>query len=192
MLLVAEVVGSSIVTLHPLLDSYVSLEQRGQYTPSLLGRHIADLHETVRVMKLEQVMSSDMGIATQQETADSFIVQARKTVEQMLLAWVKKMCETDDQFRRLLSSSNIMVRLQGFQMKISDALEDLRGRCKLLGYRDELIDGNDTYMLLVPHFASHELQGALKTLQSDQIRFLPFPDQEKLIYLHTYRIGIKS
>ena len=191
-LLVAEVVGSSILTLHPLLERYISLEQQDQYTPSLLGENIADLYNLVRAMRLEQAMNSDMGMLPQQEAFESFTTKARKPVEQLLVAWVENLRETDDQSRQLLGSGNILARLQDLQVKISDALDDLRKRCKLLGYHDELINGNDAYMLLTPRADSINQKEAQLDLQSNQIRLLTFPDEEKLIYLHTYRVGISS
>jgi hypothetical protein len=189
-LLVAEVVGSSILTLHPLLEKYISLEQHDQYTPSLLGENIADLYNLVRAMRLEQAMNSDRGPLPQQEAFESFTTKAKKPVEQLLVAWVENLRETDNQSRHLLSAGNILARLQDLQVKLPDALDDLRKRCKLLGYHDELINGIDAYTLLVPHTDSTNKKTAQPDLQSNQIRLLTFPDEEKLIYLHTYRVAI--
>ena len=191
-LLVAEIIGASLVTLDPLLERYVSLKQRGQYAPSPLGESVAELYDVIRAMKLEQTMNSDRGVASQQEAFESFITKVKKPVEQMLVAWVGNLHDTDDRARDLLKSDSILARLQAFQIKVADALEDLRRRCKMLGYHDELINGDDAYMLLVPQTDNHELQAALADLQFNQIRLLPFPDKEKLIYLHTYRVDIRS
>src|SRR5205085_4307335 len=124
-----------------------------------------------------QAMNSDMGILHQQEGFESFTTKAKKTVEQMLVAWVENLRETDDQSRHLLSSGNIIACLQNFQVKLSDALDDLRKRCKLLGYHEELINGDDSYMLLLPHMNSTELQVAQTDIQSSQIRLISFPDE---------------
>jgi hypothetical protein len=191
-LLVAEVTGSNIPTLHPLLERYISLEQRDQYVPSLLGESIAELYNAVRAMKLEQAMNNDLEVSAHAGAFESFITKARKPVEEMLSVWIENFCDMDDQSRGLLNSGNIIAHLQASQVKLFDALEDLRRRCKLLGYRDELVDGSDAFMLLVPDTASNELHDALANLQSNQIRLLRFPDEEKLVYLHTYRVEIKS
>lgn len=191
-LLVAEVTGSNIPTLHPLLERYLSLEQRDQYVPSLLGESIAELYNAVRAMKLEQAMNNDLDISSQLGAFENFITKAKKPVEEMLATWIENFCDMDEQSKGLLSSGNIIEHLQASQIKLFDALEDLRRRCKLLGYRDELVDGSDAFMLLVPGAASNELQDALANLQPNQLRLLRFPDEEKLVYLHTYRVEIKS
>lgn len=188
-LLVAQVVGSDLIMLHPLLERYISLERRIPYAPSLLGESIAELYEALKAMKLEQVMNNDMDVLSQEEAFESFMLKTKKTVEQMLVTWVENLCTTDEQFG--LASGSVLARLQDLQIKMSDALEDLRRRCKLLGYRDESMNGRDDYMLLLPGTVGHELQEALIALQSNQIRLLQFPDEEKMIYLHTYRVDIR-
>lgn len=186
-LLVAQVADTNLITLHPLLERYISLEQRNPYARSLLGESIAELYQAVRAKKLEQVMNSDMAISSQEEAFESFI--AKKPVEQMLVTWVENLHTANPSS---LTSGSVLAHLQDFQIRIADALEDLRRRCKLLGYRDESINGSDAYMLLVPGTSGHDLQDALAALQSSQIRWFPFPDEEKLIYLHTYRVNMRS
>lgn len=186
--LVAQVVGSNLITLHPLLERYISLEQRNPYPPSLLGENIAELYTAVKAVKLEQAMNSDMGVG-HQEAFENFMIKTKKPIEHMLVTWVENLYATDELSG--LVSGSVFAHLQDFQIKLSDALEDLRRRCKMLGYRDESLNGSDAYMLLVPGTVGHDLQDALAALQLNQIRLLQFPDEEKLIYLHTYRVDIR-
>lgn len=188
-LLVTEIVGSSIITLQPLLDRYLSLDLYDQYAPSLFGEHIAELYDVLKAMKLEQAMSSSTDSLLQQEFLDRAIVQPKWTSEQILAAWIENFYATNEQANNLLNHNNIIELLQEAQIKLSVVLQDLSSRCRLLGYRDELANGQDSYVLLMPGSDSqHERYEALATLQPTQIRLLSFPDQEKLIYFHLYRV----
>ena len=74
------------------------------------------------------------------------------------------------------------------KMTPAQALDDLRERNRLLGYRDEMAGDDRFYLLLAPGEASNDFLKELDLLYSAQIRPVRFPDTEKLIYLHIHRI----
>lgn len=191
-LLAAESTGASITKLHPLLERYISLENSSPNSSSALGRHIADLYNLVKADLLEQAMSSSLDKTSEFSSFDEFEAKRGKTIEQLVAAWIEHLRSDDEETLTILNQDSIMTRLSELKIKPFNALEDLRKRCRLLGLPRETFESNHSYILLAPDPFSDSLLEALAALQPIQLSLVPFPDQEKLIYLHMYRARLTA
>lgn len=189
-LLSEAIVGSRITTLYPLLEKYLALDNPGSQGSSALGRHMADLYEMIKVILLEQAMTLDS--LSQFNIFDDFGTHEQKTVEQIVAAWIEYLRSNDEAITAILNQDSIMSRLGELKLRPAHVLEDLSRRCRLLGLPREVVESDHSYFLLAPEPFSDSLIEAVRELQPTQLHLVPFPDQEKLIYLHLYQIRLRA
>ncbi len=187
-LLLLEVVGFDITALQPLLNQYIDLKDRSSEEPSVLESNILGLQRVVREAMLEKATRNGLGDKNQKQFAASFVLRRDQPIERVLAAWVSNQCAGDPLLAQTLDRSGILARLLDNKMTPAEALDDLRERNRLLGYRDEMAGDDRFYLLLAPGEASNDFLKELDLLYSAQIRPVRFPDTEKLIYLHIHRI----
>jgi len=187
-LLLLDIVDFDTDSIQLLLDQYIDLMDRSSEEPSVLANNILGLRRIIREARVAQAARNASDKKSQTSFAANFTLQKNQPTERILAAWVSNQCAGDPLLVRILDRSGILERLVENKLQPEQALDDLRERNKLLGYRDDMTGDNRYYLLLAPGEIGDDFLKELDRFSSAPIRPVRFPDAEKLIYLHIHRI----
>jgi len=187
-LILLDIVSFDIATLQPLLNQYIDLRDRSFEEPSVLENNILGLQRIVSEAILGQATRNGLNSKKQKQSTTSFTIKQNQPIERVLASWVNNQCASDPLLAQALDRSGILARLAENKTTPANALDDLRERNNLLGYRDEMAGDDRYYLLIAPGESSNDFLKELDLLNSAQIRPVRFPDAEKLIYLHIHLI----
>lgn len=176
LLLSSPVMNSDMPDILPLLQEYASLQELYEEERPALGSSAFDPRATVREIALVR--------ARGQVVAPLHVGEGQASAA--LVSWVSRQHQGGAQ--AIFASNDVIEHLEGSAqpMQPFQALDDLSQRGTLSGYPDQ-VSGEDAFYLFIAPGASNALD-FLNSAQHASIRREPFPDREKLVYMHIHRI----
>ena len=183
-LLLLDIISFDITAIQPLLNQYIDLKDRSSQEPSALESNILGLQRIVKDGMLAQAMRSSQPGAN----SANFTLKHDLPIEQVLAAWVNSQYASAPLLPEVLERDGILSRLFKSKITAAQALDDLRERNRVLGYREPMMGEDRFYLLLPPGEAGSDFLKELELLYSAQIHPVRFPDVEKLIYLHIHQL----
>lgn len=184
-LLLLDVVDFDITTLQQLLTQYIDMRERFGEAPSFLENNILGLQ---RILREAKATHSDLRNGKQKLPTPDLMLRQEQPPELILAAWVNNQCADDPLLIEALDRSGILAHLVENKINPAQAIDDLRERNKLLGYRDDMAGEDRFYLLLAPGEGSQAFLKEVAMLYPTEIHPLLFPDGEKLIYLHIHNV----
>ena len=180
--------GYNLVQIEPRIQRYLSLQARSLQEPSLFTESISSLEQSVKDWQLEQVIH-ETDARFIYEPTDSFFRRRSRTLSQILSTWVNHFCQLETEVQAMLEQQAITARLWEEHVSPDDAIADLQARYQMFGYPDFTREGgyDHFYLLLIPGIASEAFFASLDHIQLPHFRWVRFPDEEKLIYMHVHR-----
>jgi hypothetical protein len=183
-LLLLDIVNFDTKSIQPLLNQYIDLKDRSSQEPSALESNILGLQNVVKEETLNQAMRSSLS----GKNIANFALKYELPIERVLAAWVNSQYASAPLLTQVLERDGILARLFKNKMSPSQALDDLRERNRVLGYRESMTGDDRFYLLLPPGEAGSDFLKELDLMYSAQIQPVRFPDVEKLIYLHIHQL----
>jgi hypothetical protein len=179
LLLSAPVANTAIPDILPLLQEYATLQELYEEEYPLTGSNTFDPRATVRTLALARAR----GHALAQP-----LPLGEEQVSAALASWVSRQQRGSAQ--GIFSWNSIIERLEKTEqgLQLFQALDDLSQRGTLSGYTDEVSGEDSFYLFRAPGTSNDILVDFLNPAQHAHLCQEPFPDREKLIYMHVHRI----
>jgi hypothetical protein len=179
LLLSAPVANTAIPDILPLLQEYATLQDLYEEEYPLAGSNTFDPRATVRALALGrargQAVAQPLPLGEEQVSAAlaSWVSRQQRGIVQDMFAW-----------------NSIIEHLEKAEqgMQLFQALDDLSQRGTLSGYTDEVSGEDSFYLFSAPGASNDILVDFLNPAQHAHLCQEPFPDREKLIYMHVHRI----
>jgi hypothetical protein len=179
-LLLANTGDVDLARIRQLLTEYAQAKRRVHMEPSLLDGDVLNIEDAMRETMLAQALSSNKSIGPAEKHVP--------TSEVVLAAWIGNERIRVPALSRIFDDRSVLARIEERKNTLAEALEELFQQNKLVGYRDERT-GEDYFYLFYPQGETREtLQQVLAFTHHKPLHYIPFPDAEKLIYLHIHRI----
>ena len=183
-LLLFDTISLDVNTIQPLLNQYLELKDRSAQAPSALEDNILGLQRIVKESMLGQTMYNNQA----GKNFSGFNLKQELPIERVLAAWVNSQYANVPSLRHALGQQGILARLQQSKISPVQALDDLRERNRVLGYRETMSGEDRFYLLLPPGELGSDFLKELDLLYSTQIRPIRFPNIEKIMYFHIHRV----
>ena len=168
-------------TMHLLLAEYAQAKQRIHIDPSPLDGEVLNIEDAVRETILALALSSNKSLGPVEK-------QIMPASEIVLAAWIGSERMRVSALSKIFDDRGVLARIEERKNTLSQVLDELIQQNKLVGYRDERT-GDDYFYLFYPQGETSEtLQKVLASRHQARFHSVPFPDAEKLIYLHVHRI----
>ncbi len=179
LLLSAPVANTAIPDILPLLQEYATLQELYEEEYPLTGSNTFDPRASVRTLALARAR----GHALAQP-----LPLGEEQVSAALASWVSR--QQRGIVQGIFSWNSIIERLEKTEqgLQLFQALDDLSQRGTLSGYTDEVSGEDSFYLFRAPGASNDILVDFLNPAQHVHLCQEPFPDREKLIYMHVHRI----
>ncbi len=179
-LLLANTGDVDLARIRQLLTEYAQAKRHVHMEPSLLDGDVLNIEDAMRETMLAQALSSNKSIGPAEKHVP--------TSEVVLAAWIGNERMRVPALSRIFDDRSVLARIEERKNTLAEVLEELFQQNKLVGYRDERT-GEDYFYLFYPQGETREtLQQVLAFTHHEPLHYIPFPDTEKLIYLHIHRI----
>jgi hypothetical protein len=164
----------------PLLQQYMALKEFYQKEPATPGNSPPDLALLVRESLLEHIQERPLHTAMP-------LVEKRPVIH-VLASWISGQRDTMPRLTAVFTSNDVLAHLENTTMQPSQIIDTLLKQGASPEYPDELSGEDSFYLFFAPGEASSAFLQRCQSLQQTQIHMAPFPDREKLVYLHVHRI----